>query len=162
MIAALFPGALGAEISCCSRSDPQWGQAAVPSDRTGNSNVRPHSSQVYSYRGIGIPREIMNTTIKFTQDGRKVEVIGTAICLDGHYEADKLVAVIAHPAWRAILQAAPDATHMAGRVALSVDEAQMAQLALNAARETVDASPLGAAERSRLAVNRMLMNRADE
>ena len=30
----------------------------------------------------------MNTTIKFTQDGRKVEVIGTAICLDGHYEAD--------------------------------------------------------------------------
>jgi hypothetical protein len=104
----------------------------------------------------------MNTYIKSTQDGRKVEVIGRAVCLDGQYEADKLVAVIEHPHWRAILQAAPDATHMAGRVALAVDEAERAQLALNAARAAFDGSPLGAAERSRLAINRMLMNRGDE
>jgi|ERR1039457_3019777 hypothetical protein len=104
----------------------------------------------------------MNTYIKSTQDGRNVEVIGKSICLDGRPESDRLIAVIEHPHWRAILQAAPDATHMAGRVALTVDEAEKAQLALNAAREAFGASPLGAAERSRLAINRMLMNRGDE
>ena len=51
---------------------------------------------------------------------------------------------------------------MAGRVALTVDEAEKAELALNVAREAFDGSPLGAAERSRLAINRMLMNRSDE
>ena len=104
----------------------------------------------------------MSTYIKSTQDGRRVDVIGACVCLGGKPEADKLVAVIEHPAWRAILQAAPDATHMAGRVALNLDEAERAQLALNAAREAVDSSPRGVAERSRLAINRMLMNRGDE
>ncbi len=66
----------------------------------------------------------MNTYIKSTQDGRRVEVIGTCVCLGRRPEADKLVAVIEHPRWRAILQVAPDATHMAGRVALTVDEAR--------------------------------------
>jgi hypothetical protein len=51
---------------------------------------------------------------------------------------------------------------MAGRVALTVDEAEKAQRALNAAREAFDASPLGAPERCRVAINRMLTNRSDE
>jgi hypothetical protein len=104
----------------------------------------------------------MKTYIKCTRDGRRVEVIGRCICLDGRPESEILVAVIDHPHWRTILQTVPDATHMAGRVALTVDEAEKAQLALNLARDTFDGSPLGAAERSRLAINRMLMNRSDE
>jgi hypothetical protein len=104
----------------------------------------------------------MKTHIKTTCDGRRVEVIGTSICLDGELESGELVAVIDHPHWRAILRMAPEATHMAGRVALSVDEAEKAQLALNAARAAFDGSAHAAAERSRLAINRMLMNRSDE
>ena len=104
----------------------------------------------------------MSTYIKTSQDGRRVEVIGAYVCLAGCPEADKLVAIIDHPRWRAILEAAPDATHMAGRVALTVDEAEKAELALNAARRAVDSSPLAVAERSRLAINRILMKRSDE
>jgi len=104
----------------------------------------------------------MSVYIRTTQDGRKVEVIGKSICLDGKPEADHLVAVVQHPNWRAILEAAPDATHMAGRLALTVDEAEKAQLALNAAHEAYDQSPAGVAERSRLAINGMLMKRGDE
>ena len=104
----------------------------------------------------------MKTHIKTTRDGRRVEVIGMSICLDGELESDKLVAVIDHPHWRAILQTAPEATHMAGRVALSVDEAEKAQLALDAARAAFDGSAHAAAERSRRAINRMLLNRSDE
>lgn len=104
----------------------------------------------------------MNTHIKTTVDGRKVEVIGAIVCLEGRPEADRLVPVIEHPNWRAILQAAPDATHMAGRLPLTVDEAQKAQLAMNAAHAAFDASPAAVAERSRLAINGMLLKRAEE
>lgn len=104
----------------------------------------------------------MSVHIKTTQDGRKVEVIGRTICLDGKPEAEHLVAVIQHPNWRAILHAAPDATHMAGRLPLTVDEAEKAQLAMNAAREDYEKSPAGCAERARLAINRMLTKRSDE
>jgi hypothetical protein len=104
----------------------------------------------------------MTTYIKTTRDGRKVEVIGMSVCLDGKAEADKLVAVVQHPNWRAILDAAPAATHMAGRLPLTVDEAEKAQLAMNAAREAYDSSPAGVAERSRVAINGMLMKRGDE
>jgi hypothetical protein len=104
----------------------------------------------------------MSTYIKTIRDGRKVEVIGTAVCLDGKPEADALVTVIQHPNWRAILGAAPDATHMAGRLALTVDEAERAQLAMNAARDAYDSSAAGIAERARRAVNGMLMKRGDE
>lgn len=100
--------------------------------------------------------------IKTTRDGRKVEVIGTAICLDGRPEADRLVAVVEHPNWRAILEAAPEATHMAGRLALTVDEAEKAYRAMQAARQAFDASPAGVAERARHAINGMLKNRSDE
>lgn len=104
----------------------------------------------------------MSTYIKTTQDGRKVEVVGTAIYLDGRQEADRLVAVIQHPNWRAILEAAPDATHMAGRLPLTVDEAEKAQRAMDAARQAYEDSPAGIAERSRHAINDMLMKRSDE
>lgn len=104
----------------------------------------------------------MSTYIKSTQDGRRVEVIGDCVCLAGCPEADKLVAVIDHPRWRAILEVSPNATHMAGRVALTVDEAEKAELALHAARRAVDSRTVALAERSRLAINRMLMKRSDE
>jgi hypothetical protein len=104
----------------------------------------------------------MGTYIKTTLSGQKVEVIGTSICLDGKAEAERLVPVIAHPNWRAIVAAAPDATHMAGRLALTVDEAEKAQLAINAARDAFDADPAALAERARLAINSMLIKRSDE
>lgn len=100
--------------------------------------------------------------IKTTSDGRKVEVIGTAIYLDGRRESDTLVPVIQHPNWRAIHDASPSATHMAGRIALTVDEAEQAWLAMQAAREAYDQSAVGIAERSRQAINRMLIQRGDE
>ncbi|MGE0113755.1 MAG: hypothetical protein AB7T07_02560 [Steroidobacteraceae bacterium] len=104
----------------------------------------------------------MSIYIKTTQDGRKVEVIGTAIYLDGRKEAEQLVAVIQHPNWRAILDAAPEATHMAGRLPLTVDEAEKAQRAMDAARQEYENSPAGIAERSRQAINSMLLKRSDE
>ena len=44
---------------------------------------------------------------------------------------------------------ASDATHMAGRIALTVDEAEKAYHALVAAKEEYDKSPTGVAERAR-------------
>lgn len=104
----------------------------------------------------------MGTFIKTTLTGQTVEVIGTSVCLDGRPEAGRLVLVIAHPNWRAIVAAAPEATHMAGRLALTVDEAEKAQLAINAARAAIDSSPVELAERTRLAINGMLMKRSDD
>jgi hypothetical protein len=104
----------------------------------------------------------LSTYIKTTLDGRKVEVIGTSVCLGGTPEADTLVAVIRHPNWRAILAAAPEATHMAGRIALTVDEAEKAHHALVAAKEAYESSPTGVAERARHAINGMLKKRSDE
>jgi hypothetical protein len=103
-----------------------------------------------------------STYIRTTQDGRVIEVIGRMICLDGKPEADHLVPVIQHPNWRAILDVAPEATHMAGRLALTVDEAEKAQLALNAGQDAYEATRTGVAERARLAINGMLKNRGDE
>jgi hypothetical protein len=102
------------------------------------------------------------TFIKTTQDGRKVEVIGVNVCLAGTPEADALVPVVQHPNWRAILEAAPEATHMAGRIALTVDEAEKAFRAMQSARDDFDASMTGVAERARKAINTMLMKRGDE
>ena len=61
----------------------------------------------------------MATLVKTTQDGRKLEVVGLAICLDGELEAFELIEVKLHPNRRAIWAAVPEATHMAGRVALT-------------------------------------------
>ena len=103
-----------------------------------------------------------NTFIKTTLDGRSVEVIGASVCLGGTPEADTLVPVIEHPNWRAIVEVAPDATHMAGRIALTVDEAEKAYRAMQAGRDSFDASDVGVAERARKAINAMLLKRSDE
>jgi hypothetical protein len=102
------------------------------------------------------------TLIKLTQDGRRVEVIDRAICLDGRHEADTLTEVRQHPNRVAIRQAAPDATHMAGRIPLTQEEAACAQAALDTARALYDATPLAIAERMRHAADDILKLRIDE
>ena len=91
----------------------------------------------------------MSTYIKTTADGRKVEVIGGSICLDGKPEADRLIHVAEHPNRDAIILAVPDATHVAGRLPLTEEEAATAQTALNLNKTNYDASPQGIAERIR-------------
>ena len=76
----------------------------------------------------------MTTLVKTTQDGRKLEVIGLAICLDGELEAFDLIEVKMHPNRRAILAAVPDAMYMAGRVALTAEEAEIVIGAFKAGR----------------------------
>ena len=97
--------------------------------------------------------------IKTTGDGRSLTVIGSALYLDGTKEADDLDPVIFHPNKDRILQAAPDATHMAGRVPLTWEQALAAHAALKKAREASEASARGIAERIRLAQQKALMVR---
>jgi hypothetical protein len=94
----------------------------------------------------------MTTYIKTTADGRKVEVIGQDICLNGTKEADHLVEVYKHPNREAILNAVPNATHMAGRLPLTAEEATTAQAAMDAAREAYESSPTGISERIRISI----------
>ncbi len=101
----------------------------------------------------------MSTYIKTTEDGRKVEVIEQAICLAGKNEATRLVPVGEHPNRAAILQAVPNATHMAGRLPLTAEEAAIAQAALEAGRLAYEGSPRSLAERMRKAQNEALANR---
>jgi hypothetical protein len=93
----------------------------------------------------------MATLIKTTLDGRKLEVVGLAICLDGQLEAFELIEVKLHPNQRAIWKAAPDATHMAGRVALSREEANAVAAAFSEAEAQILASPVAINERFRIA-----------
>jgi hypothetical protein len=97
--------------------------------------------------------------IKTTADGRQLKVIGAAVFLDGVKEADELDPVIYHPNKERILEAAPDATHMAGRVPLTWEQAVAAQTALNAAREALEFSPQGIAERIRQTQKKAMMQR---
>ena len=92
------------------------------------------------------------TYVKSTQDGRKVEVIDGWVCLAGAREADSLVPLDEHPNRQAISQAVRGATHMAGRVPLTHEEAAIAQSALSAAKRIFDASPSGITQRLRQAV----------
>jgi hypothetical protein len=78
----------------------------------------------------------MTTYIKTTEDGRKVEVIGRAICLNGKPEAYQLIPVSNHPNQKAILEAVPDTTHVAGRLPLTLEQAKAAREALAAASAT--------------------------
>jgi hypothetical protein len=91
----------------------------------------------------------MSVLIRMTQDGRRVEVIGGAVCLDGAPEAHELVEVARHPNREAILGTAPGATHMAGRVPLTETQAQKTLAALAAA---YNPDPLAIEERLRRAV----------
>lgn len=85
----------------------------------------------------------MNTFIKNTKSGQKVEVIGLFICLDGKKEADYLIPIANHPQQAAILKALKDATHIAGRIVFTASEAAVAQTALDAAEAAYEASPEG-------------------
>lgn len=96
----------------------------------------------------------MSTLIKTTQDGRKLEVRGLAICLDGQLEAFDLTEVKQHPNRRAILGVLPEATHMAGRVALTGEEANIAIAALKDVEAQILASPAAINERFRIAAIR--------
>ena len=90
--------------------------------------------------------------IKTTQDGRKVEVIDGWVCLGGVREADNLISMDEHPNRQAIAQAVPGATHVAGRLPLTLPEAATAQGALSVAQRQFDASPAGITQRLRKAV----------
>jgi hypothetical protein len=93
----------------------------------------------------------MATLVKTTQDGRRLEVIGLAICLDGELEAFELIEVKMHPNRRAIWSAAPDATHMAGRVTLTREEADVVIGAFKNAEAEILASRAAINERFRIA-----------
>lgn len=95
----------------------------------------------------------MGTHIKTTEDGRTLQVIGRAVFLDGVMEAEWLLAIVQPPNWKAILEAVPNATHLAGRVPLTWEEALVAQAALNEARDAYAFSPAGIAERMRVSIN---------
>ena len=101
----------------------------------------------------------MGTLIRTTADGRKLEVIGSALYLDGVKEADDIDPVIYHPNRENIRATAPDATHMAGRVPLTWEEALLANDALKQARAAWEASPEGLAERMRRAQNKGMLAR---
>jgi hypothetical protein len=93
----------------------------------------------------------MATLIKTTQDGRKLEVVGLAILLDAQLEAFELIEVKLHPNRRAIWTVMPEATHMAGRVALTCEEADLVMRAFKEAEAEILASPAAINERFRIA-----------
>lgn len=93
----------------------------------------------------------MATLVKITQDGRKLEVVGLAITLGGKLEANELIEVKDHPYRRAILAAVPEATHMAGRVPLTLAEADVVLAAFRKAEADMLANPIAIHERFRIA-----------
>lgn len=90
--------------------------------------------------------------VKTTQDGREVAVIDGWLCLAGQREVDALVVLDEHPNRQAILRAVPQATHMAGRLPLTMAEASVAQAAMRRQSDTFDGSASAVAERLRKAV----------
>ena len=90
--------------------------------------------------------------VKHLSDDRVVEVIGRHVCIDGRPETNHLVVIDEHPNRQAILLAVPGATHVAGRVPLTMPQASMAQAALRRAQDTFDGSPHAVSERMRNAV----------
>jgi hypothetical protein len=90
--------------------------------------------------------------VKLTRDGRRVEVIGRHLCLDGVPETDTLTVLDEHPNRQAILQAVPRATHVGGRLPLTLAEASVAQAALRAAQDRFDGSTAAVQARMRQAV----------
>jgi hypothetical protein len=93
----------------------------------------------------------MATLVKTTQDGRKVEVLGRAITLGGRLETDEVVPVKDLPNRAAILAIMPDAVYMAGRVALTAEEGQIALDALAKAEQQFLSNPKAIEERFRYA-----------
>lgn len=95
---------------------------------------------------------MQTTFIRNTSDGRKIEVIGPHVCVDGKPVADALVEVKTHPNREAILFTLPNASHMAGPVALTQEEASVVRGALAAARDPLT-DPVEISERFRKAWN---------
>jgi hypothetical protein len=93
----------------------------------------------------------MAILVKTTQDGRKLEVVGLAITLAGKLEASELIEVKDHPYRRAIWTAMPEATHMAGRVPLTREEAEIVIAAFKEAEANMLANPVAINERFRIA-----------
>jgi len=93
----------------------------------------------------------MATLVKTTQDGRRLEVIGLAICLDGKLEAFELMDVKLHPNRRAIWNVMPEATHIAGRVPLTREEADIVFAAFKGTEAQILANPAAISERFRIA-----------
>jgi hypothetical protein len=93
----------------------------------------------------------MTTLVKITEDGRRLEVKGFALYLDGVLEAVDLTEVKMHPAKRKIWSIMPDATHTAGRVALNAEETEIVKKALKEAQEMMLSDPIAIAERFRIA-----------
>ncbi len=91
------------------------------------------------------------TLVKTTQDGRKLEVSGLAILLDGQLEAFDLIEIKLHPNGRKIHEAAPEATHVAGRVTLTREEVAIVEKAFEQARAEILADPKAISERFRIA-----------
>lgn len=91
------------------------------------------------------------TFVKTTQDGRKLEVRGFGIYLDGELEAFDLIEAKMHPHRRQIWAVMPEATHIAGRVALSKEEAEIITKALKEAEAQMLADPAAIKERFRIA-----------
>ncbi len=96
----------------------------------------------------------MTTLVKTTQDGRKVEVVGRAVTLAGKLEAVELIPVGSHPNRANILQVMPEAAYMAGRIALTEEEAAIARQALARGEEAALADPRAIEERLRHAARR--------
>lgn len=92
------------------------------------------------------------TLVKTTQDGRKLEVIGLAICLGGELEAFELIEVKMHPNRRKILEVSPDAAYVAGRVTLTREEADIVLNAFKEAEAEILADPTAINERFRIAM----------
>jgi hypothetical protein len=90
--------------------------------------------------------------VKHLADDRVVEVRGRHLCIDGQPESDHLVAIDEHPNRQAILKAVPGATHVGGRVPLTMPQASVAQAALRRAHDTFDGSPQAVSLRLRDAV----------
>jgi hypothetical protein len=90
--------------------------------------------------------------VKYTLDDRKVEVIAGWVCLEGRPEVRELVVLDEHPNRQAILKVCPKATHMAGRLPLTMPEASVAQAALRRMQDRFDGSAQAVAERLRQAV----------
>ncbi|MGP8232052.1 MAG: hypothetical protein ACLQL2_05215 [Methylovirgula sp.] len=89
--------------------------------------------------------------VKVTQDGRKLEVNGLAITLDGKLEAVELMEVKMHPNRSAIVAVMPEATHIAGRVALTREEAQIILDTIKETEAEILANPIAIQERFRIA-----------
>jgi len=90
--------------------------------------------------------------VKTTLDGRRVEVIGGWVCVGGEREVEHLVPIEAHPNRAAIRRALPGATHVAGRLPLTLAEASVAQAALRRAHDRFDGSAAAVRERLRQVV----------